>query len=373
MKEVGKLLNVYYRKKDEPFIANWIITAQCNCKCPFCELGIENKYKPEEEVSTERAFELIDEMKEMGIKYLTLSGGEVFLRKDVYEIIVRLKEAGIKVGIVTNGLLLNSLKEDKFKILLENLDTLIISLDSSVAEEHNHFRRTPMLFELIMKGVDRFKAAGYDNICFESIIMGENYKRIPEILELAKEKGVMKVMFRPINIESNFPQLGTVCNKDEFADYDVDEIVKYIDLGVAKAKELDIDCDIGFNRKWLVEYFRNLKVKKGFFHDRVMGNYFCFIPFTYVIINYDGGLLPCLLLKPRGNVREGKLCDERKKADCVRKRLAGRKFYDICNCCFDQANNNVRFSTMCSPVRNIWSLPKLASDLKSVKRRFKSK
>ncbi|MBT4174756.1 radical SAM protein [archaeon] len=372
VKEMGKLLNIYYGKKDSPFIANWIITAQCNCKCPFCELGIKNMYKPEEEVSTERALVLIKEMKDMGIKYLTLSGGEVFLRKDIYLIIEKLKEAGIKVGIVTNGLLLPVLSDDKMEVLLKNLDSLIISLDSSVAEEHNHCRRTPKLYEMIMKGIEKFQSKGFDNISFESIIMGQNYKQIPEIVKLAKEKGIRKVMFRPINIESNFPQLGAVGDKSEFADYDVDSIIEYIDKGIAVASDLDVDCDLEFNRKWIVEYFKNLKLKKGFFHDRVMKNYFCFIPFSYVIINYDGGLLPCLLLKPKGNVRDGCLRDERKKANCVRRKLAKRDFYPICNCCFDQANNNVRFSTLCSPFRNLSSLQGLYKDVMSVKKRLNS-
>ena len=164
--------------------------------------------------------------------------------------------------------------------------------------------------------------------------------------------------------------MSSVTNKNEFADYDVEEIIKYIDLGIAKAKELNVDTDLIFNRKWITEYFRNLKVKDGFFHDKVMKNYFCFIPFAYVIINYNGGLLPCLLLNEKGNVKNGCLREQRKKADGIRDKLAKREFFDVCNSCFDQANNNVRFSTMCNPLLNMRSLPLLFDDVKSVKKRF---
>ena len=363
-------MNIYYRKKDSPFIANWIITSQCNCKCSFCELGVEDKYKPEEEVSTERAFEIVKELKDLGIKYVTFSGGEVFMRKDIWEIIRELKNFDFKVGIVSNGLLLNSLSKEKIEFMNKYLDTLVVSIDSSVSEEHNKFRNTPMLFELIMKGITKLQLHGFKNITFESIIMGSNYKRIPSLIELTKEIGVRKIMFRTINIISNFPQLSSVTNKNEFADYDVEEIIKYIDFGIAKAKELNVDTDLIFNRKWITEYFRNLKVKDGFFHDKVMKNYFCFIPFAYVIINYNGGLLPCLLLNEKGNVHEGCLREQRKKADGIRDKLAKREFFDVCNSCFDQANNNVRFSTMCNPLLNMRSLPLLFDDVKSVKKRF---
>ena len=370
IKNLSKLINIYYRKKDSPFIANWIITSQCNCKCSFCELGVENKYKPEEEVTTERALEIVKELKDIGIKYVTFSGGEVFLRKDIWDIILELKNNDFKVGIVSNGLLLNSLSKERIDFMNKYLDTLVVSIDSSIAEEHNKFRNTPMLFELIMKGITKLQLNGYKNITFESIIMGANYKRIPSLIELTKEIGVRKIMFRPINIVSNFPQLSSVTNKNEFAEYDVDEIIKYIGLGIEKAKELDVDTDLIFNRKWITEYFKNLKIKDGFFHDRVMSNYFCFIPFAYVIINYNGGLLPCLLLNEKGNVREGCLREQRMKSDDVRAKLAKREFFDICNSCFDQANNNVRFSTMCSPLLNAGSLKLLFNDVKSVKKRF---
>jgi MoaA/NifB/PqqE/SkfB family radical SAM enzyme len=370
IKNLSKLLKIYYQKKDSPFIANWIITSQCNCKCSFCELGIENKYNPAEEVTTERAFEIVHELKEIGVKYVTFSGGEVFLRKDIWDIIKELKTNGFKVGIVSNGLLLNSLSKEKIEFMNQYLDTLVISIDSSIPSEHNMFRNTPQLFELIMKGIIKLQLQGFKNITFESIIMSQNYKRIPELIQLTKDIGIRKIMFRPINIISNFPQLSKVSNKNEFADYDVEEIIKYIDLGIEKAKKLKVDTDLMFNRKWITEYFKNLKVKDGFFHDKVMKNYFCFIPFAYVIINYNGGLLPCLLLNEKGNIREGCLKEERKKADGIREQLGRREFFDICNCCFDQANNNVRFSTMCSPVLNVKSLKLLFNDVMSVKRRF---
>jgi MoaA/NifB/PqqE/SkfB family radical SAM enzyme len=368
--ELKKTLSAYYLKKDSPFIANWIITSQCNCKCPFCELGVKNLYNEKNELSTERALKLIKELKDVGIKYITLSGGEVFLRRDIFEIIKELKRNKIKVGIVSNGLLLNSFSKDRIEFLKKHLDTLVISIDSSIPEEHNKFRQTPKLFEIIMKGIDKLQSNGFTNITFESIIMGSNYKQIPEIIKLAKEKKIRKVMFRPINIAPNFPNLKAISNKKKFADYNVDEIIKYIDLGIKTAKHLKVDTDLFFNRKWIIEYFKNLDNKSGFFHDRVIKNYFCFIPFCYIVINYNGGLLPCLLLKEKGNVKSSELKKERSKSNDIRERLGKRKFFPICNFCFDQANNNFRFSVLCNPIRNINTLKSLYSDIKSVKKRF---
>ena len=78
-------LKTYYLNKDSPCIGNWIITNQCNAKCPFCEIGTGDvPYVHKEELSTERCFELIEEMKDLGIKVMTISGGEAFMRKDIF-------------------------------------------------------------------------------------------------------------------------------------------------------------------------------------------------------------------------------------------------------------------------------------------------
>ena len=366
----SSVLKSYFLKQDSPCIANWIITSQCNCRCPFCELGIENRYNPKEELSTERCFEVIKEMKKMGIKIVTLSGGEVFLRKDIFLILRELKKNGIKTGIVSNGFFISSFDENKINWLKKYLDSLVISLDSPVAEEHNEFRKTPKLFERIMEGIEKLHSHGYWNITFESIIMGKNYKRIPELIKLTKEKKISKIMFRPINIISNFPQLAAVNDKNEFADYNTDEIISHINKGIRIGKKIGVDTDLYFNKKWIVEYFKNLNTKKGFFHDQVMSNYFCFIPFIYLIINYNGDLLPCLLLNGKGNILENSIKKERCASNCIRQKLAKRNFFDLCNCCFDQANNNVRFSTLCSPVRNFGQLKELLKDMKSVNKRF---
>ena len=203
--------------------------------------------------------------------------------------------------------------------------------------------------------------------------MGQNYKRIPSLIKLTKEKNIRKIMFRPINIISNFPQLSPVGNKNEFANYNIKEIIKYINKGIKVGKELKVDTDLYFNKKWIIEYFSNLKRSDSFFHDRVMSNYFCFIPFMYLIINYNGDLLPCLLLQGKGNILKKNILEERNKSDSIRKKLAKRDFYDICNCCFDQANNNVRFSMLCSPIRNIGHFKELTNDIKSVNKRFNKK
>lgn len=369
-RQLVEVLKAYYLKRCTPFMANWIILSRCNCRCPFCELGDKSKQRPDQELSTKRCLELADELAEIGIRVATLSGGEPFLHKDLFLILERLKKHDIDTGIVTNGFSLRRLNDEEIQSMKNNLNSLVISLDSSLAEEHDQLRGFAGLFNRIIEGVRNLQGRGFSRIAFETIIMGPNYKRIPEIVRLAKDLDIQKVMFRPINKIANFPQLGIAPRKDEFADLDVEDVARYVDEGVRVARRLRVDTDLSFNRKWIMAYLRKLNTDAGYFHDDVMGNYFCFIPYIYIVINFDGELLPCLLLRGDGNVTCNPLKDERGKSDHIRGRLARRDFFDACKYCFDQANNNFRFSAFCSPLRNVHSLGLLAKDMLSVYGRF---
>jgi len=64
------------------------ITGRCNLRCIYCynsKFNTEEKIR--EEMNTEDIKRLIDEASKMGCNKFTFSGGEPFLRKDIFEII----------------------------------------------------------------------------------------------------------------------------------------------------------------------------------------------------------------------------------------------------------------------------------------------
>ena len=86
--------------------AKWAITGRCNMKCKHCFLSAPDaKFG---EMSLDDCFKLIDEMAQVGISRIGLTGGEPLLRPDFFQIVDRLIEKNISiVGIATNGLLVN--------------------------------------------------------------------------------------------------------------------------------------------------------------------------------------------------------------------------------------------------------------------------
>ena len=60
--------------------AVWEITLKCNLACNHC--GSRAGHARTTELTTEEAFDLVRQMAEVGIKEVTLIGGEAFMRPD---------------------------------------------------------------------------------------------------------------------------------------------------------------------------------------------------------------------------------------------------------------------------------------------------
>ena len=92
----------------------WSITGRCNCRCRHCYVDAPTgRYG---ELSTEEALNIIDQMADCGIMQVEMSGGEPFVRKDLWLLIDRMIERGISVGqVYTNACLVDEHTLDEFE------------------------------------------------------------------------------------------------------------------------------------------------------------------------------------------------------------------------------------------------------------------
>lgn len=73
-----------------PITGVWEITMGCNMRCKHCGSACEDAL--EDELSTEEALELCDQIVDLGFEWITLSGGEPTIRKDLDQLINRLSK-----------------------------------------------------------------------------------------------------------------------------------------------------------------------------------------------------------------------------------------------------------------------------------------
>ena len=109
------------------------LTKKCNLRCCYCYAFSENTFQ-EERLSVSSLKDFFYRFHKSGGKSVSLTGGEIFLRKDIHDIIRQAKEANLLVNIFTNGTLL----EKSDVIFIKKYVNLVnISLDGP---EENHER-----------------------------------------------------------------------------------------------------------------------------------------------------------------------------------------------------------------------------------------
>jgi len=110
------------------------LTDRCNYRCSYCMpkdiFNADYKYLKKSELLTfEEILSFIEALNTFNLKKIRLTGGEPLLRRNIENLIIRIKDLGInQVALTTNGSLLSL---NKAKLLKENgLDGVTISLDS---------------------------------------------------------------------------------------------------------------------------------------------------------------------------------------------------------------------------------------------------
>lgn len=122
--------------KYQPITCVWEVTMGCNMRCGHC--GSSCAEPRPDELNTEEALNLCDQIAEMGLKWITLSGGEPLTRKDVPMLVKRLSDSNVAVNMITNGWLLN--KEMAKKLKESGISTVAISIDGT-PEIHDKIRK----------------------------------------------------------------------------------------------------------------------------------------------------------------------------------------------------------------------------------------
>ena len=102
--------NIAYR----PLRLNFALTDYCNLRCPTCSKWKETN--PKAELSKEQWQRIINGVSGFGLSPLVvLTGGEPFFRKDIFDIIGYIVDAGLQPVIISNGSLLNQVKISKLQ------------------------------------------------------------------------------------------------------------------------------------------------------------------------------------------------------------------------------------------------------------------
>lgn len=169
-----------------PLVVSWNVTSRCNLKCFHCYMNAGEK-EFRDELSTDAAKLLIHQIAEVSRPLLILSGGEPLLREDIFEIIRYGADRGLKIGMGSNGMLIDDDVASKLKDV--GMWTVAISLDSSIPERHDEFRGVKGCWEHAVNAIKSLKKNGVQ-VQVNATVTKQNYSEVDDIMALAEDLGV---------------------------------------------------------------------------------------------------------------------------------------------------------------------------------------
>jgi putative heme d1 biosynthesis radical SAM protein NirJ2 len=165
-------------------IVSWMTTNQCNLKCKHCYQDAGDEY--EQELNTESAKTLIEQIARAGFKIMIFSGGEPLLRPDIFELVEHAATNGLRPVFGTNGMLITKAVAARLKDC--GAAAMGISLDSLDAQKHNQFRGDPQAFELTIQGMQNCREVDLP-FQIHTTIMDWNQDEVLKITDYAVESG----------------------------------------------------------------------------------------------------------------------------------------------------------------------------------------
>jgi len=174
------------QKKYIPYSALYELTLRCNLNCIHC--GSSAGFKRDAELTTDQWNSITDELVKMKCKQINILGGEPFLRKDWYEISKYIRDNGIRLVIISNGMLINEKIIEKLKRL--DLYAIAISLDGGTAKTHDYIRQKKGSFEKCLKVMSDLIENGIPTTAITTLNK-LNFKELPLIRDILLNKGIV--------------------------------------------------------------------------------------------------------------------------------------------------------------------------------------
>lgn len=172
-------------KKWRPNYAVWEITLACDLACRHC--GSRAGRERPDELNTQECLDLVDQMAELGVKEVTIIGGEAYLRDDWLDIVRHIRGHGMLCSMTTGarGLTMERVLGAKEA----GLQSISISVDG-LRESHDDLRGVRGSFDSAMRGFDLIKEVGGIRATANTQINSRNIREIPAVFDMLVEKGI---------------------------------------------------------------------------------------------------------------------------------------------------------------------------------------
>jgi radical SAM protein with 4Fe4S-binding SPASM domain len=163
------------------------LTYRCNERCIHCYLDHDDHG----EMTTSEIKNLLDEMAAAGVFFLTISGGEILMRRDFFEILEHARARTFCIKLKTNGIMIR--EADAARIGALGVESVQISVYSHRPEIHDAITKVPGSLQRSIDAVRLLREQGV-RVDMANVLMIHNVRDYPGVKALAAELGAQFII-----------------------------------------------------------------------------------------------------------------------------------------------------------------------------------
>lgn len=182
-------LLAYAIKRWQIINASIELNYHCNLKCQCCYVGTRNK----KGLQRQDLQKIAEQLRKAGTIFILFMGGEIFLRRDVFEIMNDFKQLGFILEAKSNGILLNKSAISK----LANLN--LFNLQVSVYDFRYHFSDFVGVYYSFSRLLENIRLMIEQEIPLSlSVLVGKhNIDDLDKYHDTFQELGVREIFYNP--------------------------------------------------------------------------------------------------------------------------------------------------------------------------------
>ncbi len=348
-------------KLEKPQQITFDLTDRCQMQCVTC-----SKWKTvpsdviSKELTTEEWKKAISDLRNwLGEGFwVCFSGGEPFLRQDIFELAEYANSLGVKVASMTNAFGIQNLYE---KIIDSPIESLNISLnainnplihDASRGRDGSYEKIIDTIMELIKLRNEKQKSLG---INIATIMLPENLEEIIPLVEFVTKNKINGIMFQLFDDKESFHgyyyQKGCMTSTYKMPK---DLRIQYKNMSKRAIEIIDRLIEMKRAGHSIYNSYEQLYAMKIFFNnpDDILKDIVCDVGSTNFAIDPYGDVRLCFNMTPVGNIKDEKPENIWINSNSEKCRLMTKSCKMYCrmlNCNFKHnfANFNKGFFTKC--------------------------
>src|SRR5947208_11216056 len=137
-----------------PLSVHLDVTYRCNERCVHCYLDHDDHG----EMTLAEIRDVLDQMAEAGVFFLTISGGEVLMRMDFFDILAHARARMFSVKVKTNAFMIREAEAER--LARAGLASVQVSIYSHRPEVHDAITKLPWSLERSIAGIRLLRAPG---------------------------------------------------------------------------------------------------------------------------------------------------------------------------------------------------------------------